>query len=317
MKIIASIAGGMGNMIEMTAAIRTMRERLGYEVDVHTTGTPWSHADIDPIFETQGCKVYNNGNWDQIGEDDYDGIVFLGYGRPREQKTYYNGLRVLNDTMRQAVNFKQSEVDVSMNACRDLGVPEEDLIWEGDINWNRDYPERVDIVLANGYYRKDSGYWDVKGYPGFQDIATGLRDLFPGYRIGSIGKDGSETIPGTEDFTGINILDALTLIKGARFIVCTDSMAHHAAGALGKRSFAIFTATSRVKNYDSRFHANTVLVGRKDLECREECQVRGAYWRRCPTRECQDIDAGKIVDDIAYDVLYGRPLDVGAMKNET
>ena len=300
MKALAVVAGGMGNIIQMTAAIRTIRERLGWQLDILSaslSGPRGAHADLDPVLPG---AVYTRAT---VHYADYEGVVLLGYGSTgRVANWEARGLKLLNDPARQAITCDRSEVDVSMNACRELGVAENDLNWHGDVNWNRDCPERFDVVFANGYYRdKAGGHWDVKGFPGFGSLAAAIKQKWPRLSICSIGRDGREAIHGTVDRTGLPLLDSLALVARARFTVCTDSMALHAAAAIGARTYALFTATSVRKNFEPRFHWNARLVGRDDLICRADCQRRGHAWRQCPRRECQEIGIGHILQCIAED----------------
>lgn len=193
-----------------------------------------------------------------------------------------------------------------MNACLELGVPENDLIWQGQLRTNPKYAERFDVVLANGYYRKDGGYWDVKGFPGFKSVAAELRNRYPELSICSIGADKREHIEGTTDRTGIALLDAVTLLAKAQFVICTDSMAFHAAACFGTMTFPLFTATSTVKNADPRFHASATIIRKREpgdvngkpLQCGLLCQEQGHRWRRCKRHLCQEIGIGHIIEVI-------------------
>ena len=167
-------------------------------------------------------------------------------------------------------------------------MAEEDLIWRGALKWNEAYDERFDVVCANGYYRRN-GHWDVKGFPGFSSVALEVQRRHPELSICCIGADKEEYIHGTVDRTGLPLCDSLALISKAQLVLATDSMAWHAAGALGVKSLGLFTATSTLKNADPLFHWNGRVVGRLDLECRRMCQEQAHRWTRCERHECQEI----------------------------
>ena len=93
--------------------------------------------------------------------------------------------------------------------------------------------------------------------------------------------------------------DTLALIKRAKFIVTTDTMAFHAAACFNTKAFVLWTATSQVKSGCPKFHATATFIGRDDLACRETCYSRGCHWHRCDTWECQEIGVSHIVDTIA------------------
>lgn len=301
MKILAVIAGGLGNQVQMTAAVRTLRERLGWEADIFSTGSPWPHETVDAILPG---RVLNAGNvTPHLGE--YDGAVLLGFGAAGYGGGLWRGLRVLNDTAAQKITCERSEVDISMDACRELGVGENELIWRGEVTFNHDYAGCFDIVLANGYYRKKSGYWDVKGWDGFPALADILRKRRPELTVAAIGADSRERIAGTVDRTGLDILDSLALVARARCLMSTDSFAFHAASPLRTPTAAIFTATSTVKNADGRFHDYATIVGRDDLECRLTCQADDHRWRRCRDRQCREIAPERIAD-VVEGLLEGR-----------
>ena len=307
-QVLAIIAGGLGNQIQMTAPLRTLRERLGMDVSVFSTGLPgdWNpHAEFDPVLP---YKVYNGSTLPRDMQlyrnaQTFDGVIGLTFGaKGVETWARRRGWEVLGNPARQKVTLDKSEVDIAMNACRDLGIADEDLIWKGELRHNEGFAERFDVVLANGYHRGHDGNsrWELKGFPGFQSLAQEIHARWPGLSICSIGRTKNEYVQGTTDRTGLPLLDSLALLKRARFVVVTDSMSFHAAACFDTRIYALFTATSVVKNACPRFHANARIVGRDDLECRPDCQAKGRMFS-CRTRHCQEIGINHIANIIAED----------------
>jgi len=307
--VMAVFAGGLGNQIQMTCVARTLRERLGWDVDTLSTGIAvgsGTHEDFDPVLPGRVFHYQNPPDW-----KGYDGIVLLAFaanGARAGQERW--GQPILNDPARQIVHVNHSEVDTAMNAPREFGVAEDDLIWQGELNWNEEYGERFDIVMANGYLRRESGLWDVKGYPGYGSAAAEIQRRWPKLSVCCIGRNAQEVIHGTVDRTGLPLLDSLALIRRAKVLIATDSMALHAGGALGTPTVALFTATSVTKNCDPRFHATAEVVrvmepSGSPLLCGLMCQEQGCRWRRCDRWRCQEIGIGAIADAV------GRKLEGG------
>ena len=291
MRVLVSIAGGLGNQIQMTAAARTLHERLGWDIEFIAGGAPVAAQEMRDLLPFPAHRPNWSPREDDLTGADYDGVVALGFGANKQvQAAGWRGIRFLNTLANQAVVYQHhSEVDISMNACRELGVAEEDLIWHGALKYNETYAERFDVVCANGYYRKKGGHWDVKGFPGFSSVANEVQRRHPELSVCCIGATKEEYIHGTVDRTGLSLRDSMALIARAQLVIGTDSMAWHAAGALGVKAIGLFTATSTLKNADPLFHYNGRVVGRLDLECRRMCQEQAHRWLRCERRECQEI----------------------------
>ena len=311
-RVLAIIAGGLGNQIQMTAAISTLRIRLGWDVETVAGGAPVAAAEMRDWLP----GVTHRPAWRPGRDEHFDGAVALGFGGNKmTQDAGWCGISWLNDISKQAVRTERSEVDVSMDACRDLGIAERDLMWHGELGCNdgydgyyEAYSEQFDIVLANNYYRghkdKPNNQWHVKGFPGFGSVAAGLQKRFPRLSMCCIGYDDRDAIAGVVDRTGIPLGDTLALIKRAKVLVTTDSMAFHAAACFDTRTFALWTATSAAKNACPKFHATATLIGREDLECRKTCQTRSQYWTACKRWECVEIGIGRIVGEVG-DYLEG------------
>ena len=294
MRVLAIIAGGLGNQMQMTAPLVTLRERLGWRIEVVSVGAPVAGGPLREMlpFPTHGPGVRTIG---------FDGVVGLGFGSyGGNQADGWRGLTWLNTLSDQVVRTAKSEVDVAMDACRELGVAEEDLIWHGEMSCNEEYQERFDVVIANNYYKgpnkqRTTDHWHVRGYPGIKTLAAEIRKAWPELSICCIGLDDREYVEGTTDRTGLPLGDALALIKRARILISTDTMAFHAGACFDTPTFAIWTATSRVKSACPKFHHTARLIGRDDLACRDTCFADRQRWTHCQRWECQEIGVGHIM----------------------
>ena len=135
----------------------------------------------------------------------------------------------------------------------------------------------------------------MRGYPDYPALVAALKRCWPTLSICCIGMDDREIIGGVVDRTGIALADALALIKRARLLITTDTMAFHAAACFDTPTVALWTATSAVKSACPRFHATATLVGRDDLECRKDCYARRCRFNRCEDWACQRIPVADIM----------------------
>ena len=190
------------------------------------------------------------------------------------------------------LSMTESEVNTYMHIARDLGAAEENLIWHGECNFNK-MDEGYDVVISNGYNRQGSANWSIKEYPYYKEVSDLLKEK--NLHICSLGAP-NEYISGTVDRTGLSLLDSLGIIANSKLVLSNDSGLYHAANALGVKNIVIFTATSIEKNFDSRFHKFSTIMGRDDLDCRP-CQA-GRGWKNCKTWECREIKPEVIANKV-------------------
>lgn len=298
-KKLVVIAGGLGNQIQMTAVIATLERQLGWDIELVAGGAPVAGHELREWFPWPAHRPA----W-RPEEGEFDEAVALTYGSSKMvQENGWFGPVWANDLSKQAVHYKASEVDIAMNACRDLGIAEADLDWHGCLNYDERYPERFDVVIANNYFKGTKAvprtHWDVRGFPGMGSVAAEIQKRWPALSVCSIGIDDREHVLGTVDRTGLTIGQTLALIKRAKFIVSTDTMAFHAAACFDTPAYVLWTATNQTKSACPKFHDTATLIGRDDLECRKDCFQRGNRWTACKDWKCQEIGIGRIVDTIA------------------
>jgi len=283
-KILFCTGEGIGNVIQTIPTIRTLKEVLGYEVDMWYAFGAFSIPHIIPYVD----RWFMNVNIIKADPNEYEGLVSTFWTR--------NHIKALPQYKRLneiiPLRMDRSEVDIYMDIARELGAPEEDLIWHGTCRYNKT-DEKYDVVVSDGYNRQGSANWSIKHYPYYKEVITLLKEK--SLDICSLGASG-EHISGTVDRTGLNLLDSLGIIANSKLVLSNDSGLYHAANALGIKNLVIFTATSIEKNFDSRFHKFSTIIGRDDLDCRP-CQA-GRGWKNCKTWKCREIDPKIVVKKI-------------------
>ncbi len=274
---------GLGNVIQTIPTIRTLKEVLGYTVDLwHAFGAFEISRELIPYVDNCfiGNEITASVNFT------YEGIVSTPW-----TKNHIAGLRLplLNKIGVFSVN--RSEVDLYMDIARDLGVKEEDILWEGECYYHKS-GEFYNVVIHNGFNYKGASSWRLKSYPYYDEVVALLNEK---YIVCSIG-DKNEYIEGTVNKTGLPLMNSLGIIKNSKVFLSNDSGTYHCANALGVPNIALFTFTSTVKNYDKRFHKYSEIVRRDDLSC-IGCQNTPRFGV-CTTHECRNISPADIVSKI-------------------
>jgi len=292
-RLIFCTGEGIGNIIQTTPIVRTLKEILGYRIDYWWAFGTYNIPKIIPYVDRWivGQKIRS------IDPSEYEGKVSTFWTRNYLNISPLNRLPLLNNI--RSLKMDKSEVDIYMNIARDLGALEEDLIWHGKCNYNklRKAKNQYDVVIHDGYNRYGAANWGVKSYPYYEEVAKLLNE----FKVGSVGAR-NEYIKGTINKTGLDLLTTGGIIKNCKIFLSNDSGLYHYANGLGIKNIVIFTATSIAKNFDSRFHKYSTIVGRNDLECRP-CQ-KGRGWKSCKTWECRNIDP-KLIADIIKEKING------------
>lgn len=293
-KLLFCTAEGVGNVVQCIPVIRTLKEVLHYDVDCWLA---FGHYTIPKIFPYVDEWIIGQ-EIRSIDPSEYCGKVSTFWTRNYLNISPLYQLPLLNKIVPLSTN--RSEVDCYMQIARDLGVKEEDLIWHGECNYNklRKAKNKCDIVIHNGYKRDPNFDWSVKSYPYYEEVVK----LLDGFEVCSVGAK-NEYIEGTTNKTGLDLLTTLGIIKNCRIFLSNDSGLYHAANTLGVKNIVIFTATSMKKNFDSRFHKYSTIIGRSDLECRPCQGNRG--WKKCKTWECRNIDP-KIIANAIKEKIDGN-----------
>ena len=287
-KLLVLHAEGIGNFIQLFPLLRTLKEVLGFEIHYcHLFGSYNVDAkEICPYID----KEIHVGGLRNINPTEYVGKVSTFWGRNHLEFGNSRDVKLLGNI--HGLTMDTSEVTTYLNIARDLGVEEQDIIWEAECNYN-ERPEQFDLVISNGYNKFGSARWEIKSYPKYKEVVSELTRK--GLKVASIGSK-DEYINGTVDMTGLSILDSFGVIKNSKLLISNDSGMYHAANTLSVPNVVVFTATSIDKNYDSRFHTYTTILGRNDLECRPCQSDRG--WLKCNDWKCQHIEPEDIVKEV-------------------
>lgn len=282
---------GIGNVIQCIPVIRTLNEVLGYNIDFwHVQGNYIIPNKFFPYVDNWFVGK-NRDEVFSINPLNYCGKVSAIWVGPCLNKNILSKITLL--TKKNILTIQRSEVDTYMDMARQLGVKEEDIIWHGECNYKK-VDEEYDIVIHNGYNRVGAANWRIKSYPRYEEVARLL--VKEGFKVCSIGAK-NEYIKNTTNRTGLDLLSSLGFIKNSKLFLGNDSGLYHCANALKVKNIVIFTATSTIKNYDSRFHKYSELIYREDLKCRP-CQANRRWNSDCKNWECRNINPEIIVNKI-------------------
>ena len=289
-KILFCSGEGIGNVVQCIPVIRTIKERLGLEVDMWHAFGGFQIPKIIPYVD----RWFIGGHIRNLDANDYLGKVSTLWTRNMLNTGSLVFIPILLNTIKD-LSMTRSEVDTYMDMARDLGVKEEDLIWHGECLYsNVSEDDRYDVIIHDGYNRQGSANWSIKSYPYYEKVAEKLTES--GLRVCSIGSK-DERVNGTDDMTGFDLLTTFGLVKKCKVLLSNDSGVYHAANAMGVKNVVIFTATSIEKNFDSRFHKFTTIIGRDDLECRP-CQAGRRWSRDCKTWDCRELDPNTVYNAV-------------------
>jgi ADP-heptose:LPS heptosyltransferase len=286
-RILFCTGEGIGNVIQTIPVLRTLSEN-GYTVDFwHAFGSFPFSSGIIPYID----RYYEVGTIMSINPNDYIGKVSTMWTKDRLNAGPLSKIKLLAPITN--LTMDRSEVDVYMQIARDLGIPEDKLIWHGECNYSPT-TDKNNIVISNGYNRHGSARWEIKSYPYYKELTEML--INNGYSVSSIGAK-EEYVEGTVDKTGLPLMESLGLIKSSGFLLSNDTGMYHCANSLKVPNVVIFTATSRKKNYDGRFHKYSTLLYRNDLDC-SPCQKNRRWAKDCSDWKCRDIYYEHVYDVI-------------------
>lgn len=297
---------GLGNIAQTIPVIRTMIEVLNYRVDFWHIFGSYDLSKFIPYVD----KWFNGSDiHKRINLERYTGKVSTIWGKDHLGDKSLGSIKLFNDIKR--LDKSRSEVDTYMDIARDLGVKEEDILWHGNCLFNSS-KEKFDVVLNNGYNKKvPHNRWVRKSYPYYDEVANILKK--EGLRVCSIGTK-NEYINGTEDRTGLELLDSLGIVKNTGVFVSNDTGLYHCANALEVPNVVIFTYTSMTKNYEPRFHKYSTVVKREDLNCLE-CQDTDRF-KKCTEFKCREIDPEIVAEAIFNKLEESKELPVQAEPPE-
>ena len=288
MKLLVVHGEGLGNIVEALPLLRTL-DKAGIEADLFLARAT---SEFSRDF-LKGRRVYLEG--DAVDDESYDGKIETIWGNVQGRSQSLSGIKTVNDLAKQTMRLDTSEVDVYLNAARDLGIKEDAFEYDCRDELNTVLPEKTyDVVFANGYnWRVAANRWEMKSYPRFTELAQEL--LREGKSVCSVGAP-HEHIEGTENETARPLAETCGLLKAAKVVVSTDSGVYHCACALGIPTVVIFTFTGIRKNYDKRFHQSAEII-RVPVDCHSDCHAK-MKWMKCDRDVCRDIPVKIVMEAI-------------------
>ncbi len=293
-RLLLAHAEGIGNLIELLPCVATIEKNTDYKVDIFFV---WKSY-LFPSEFLPKTRFYTKGIFQPT---DYDGSAVTQWGnvhledkRNLKEKIMFSQIKPLCDLGKQStLRGIHSEVGRYLEIAKALKIPSANYVYDvGDyIGFDLDYSESFDVVLCDGYNRKNKfAKWHVKSYPKYPELANLLKK--EGYSVCSIGMK-PEYIEGTEDRTDIGMLKTASLIRNARLIISNDTGWYHVAAAFKKPGIVLFTCTLLSKNYDPKFHKTITSIG-MPLSCRASCQPAQKWRIACKHWNCRNIDLQQI-----------------------
>lgn len=286
-RILVCHAEGVGNCIQLLPCLRTLKEVLGYKIDMWFAFGSYSVPKLIPYVD----RWFTGREIMLIEPSDYVGLVSTIWTRDHLSIGVLKDMKLLAKI--QPLTMTRSEVDTYMEIARDLGAREEDLLWYGKCLYDR-VEEKFDVVISDGYNRFGAANWIIKSYPYYERLVELLKE--EGLSVCSIGSP-EEHIKGTVNKTKLPLLKSGGMMKNAKLVISNDSGMAHYANGLGVKHITIFTAMSIDKNYDKKFHKYSELIYREDLDCRP-CQDRQRWRRDCKDWKCRDIAPEIIMEKV-------------------
>jgi len=294
LKLLYCIGAGLGNIIQTLPALRTLIEVGKHQTDVFICNG-FTNNDISVIFEKYADSVFFR--LDDINLKKYDGCIVnrsgdLFYHKNSKIKI----LKKLNINKSLTEKYKRSEVDINLDTCRDLGIEEKDFLWTVDFDFKDNNMPSYDIVVCNGYTVNDNKYpyWRYKQFFYYNEL---IKKLLKKYTVASVGIDQS-AFQGTKDYLGLSLMDTMKLIQKSKLFINNDSGLYHVANVLKKRNIVFFTFTSKIKNYEPRFHKYSIVMERDDLKCRKDCQQKNLVKKCFFNYECTKIPLNDVINKI-------------------
>jgi hypothetical protein len=208
---------GLGNIVEALPLVKAL-ERSGMAVDVALAKTSYDM----PRSVFPGRRVYLPG--EPVDEGLYAGKVETSWGR-FHGKAVAPGLKTLNAAAKQVIRMDRSEVEVYVGAAKELGAAADgsDFDCRGMLGFEPGM-EKFDVVMADGYSRREKDTWKAKSWPGHEGLAEKL--VGRGLRVCSVGQPG-EAVKGAEDRTGLPLPGTLGIVAKASVVVANDSGLYH------------------------------------------------------------------------------------------
>lgn len=241
--VLVAVGNGIGNIIQCTPAIRRLSEHLDQPVDVVINqdfpGCEWLFAGSPYVGMVFGSdSMYVRRNYELV-------IVLASFGKAVPQfhaKRTFIARHKIPFEVTERVHESKYNLDCIEAAEIGMTYEDEDIAeyFVRDLTPTGLNSRRI-VLHAGG----KPGEWEVKRWPLFTELAKELMDR--GWEVISTGMP-HEYVPGTIDRTGTPLVETLSTIADAAYMIANDSGLMHVADGIGVPVSAIFAPTSVVKN---------------------------------------------------------------------
>jgi Tfp pilus assembly protein PilF len=279
-KILVAVGDGLGNVIQVSPAIRKLAIAVGEPVDVLLGHGLGFARDLIAGSEFVG-DVYVDGP--DVFHKDYDVALFTAcYGHLAPA---VSARRLILG--KEVIPFSECEhmheAEYNLQVIHRLGLVtrpqagEEARYFIGGTRY--EYPRNRRIGFHAGC--KD-GIWEKKKWPYFPELARRLRKL--GFEVVSFGVK-EEYVEGTDDLTGTPLTESIRNIATCSYFVANDSGVMHIADGLGVPLTALFGPSSVVKNRPLGRFAEALVP--RAVRC-APCQYTGRI-HTCADNQCLSL----------------------------
>ena len=309
-RLLVGVSEGIGNMVQTLPAlnlIKTMYPTFGIDI-LYLDGTKrWF---CDHMFRKDSVvkDVYDRSDF-PLGKEYYGAYIMASTRAELPKGCICKDISKLK-IPRNDHKMWSSNSEVLMNIASVCGISKGklDMNLEGTDIFNVErflLPDRFtrsddNMILFHNGFNKDGkipDFWKVKSYDGFPEVAAHFKAR--GYSVACIGSK-SEFIPGCIDYTNLPIDQSIAMIANCKVFVSNDTGTYHIAAGLGKPGVTVFTATSRKKNHDVKFHSKMEMVW-VDPKCGyHPCQCHAdKFWHeRCKQHRCRQVPASAVISKI-------------------
>ena len=139
-RILFCTAEGIGNVLQTIPVIRTLKEVLGYKVDLWHAFGSFNIPKLIPYID----RWFSGGEISHLKTKNYIGLVSTTW-----TKKLISQIDLKQLTGITPFSMDRSEVDVYMDIARELGAKEDQLLWHGNCVYNEDVQQKFDVVKLN------------------------------------------------------------------------------------------------------------------------------------------------------------------------
>ncbi len=298
------IGGGIGNHIQCAALYLQLIKKFK-TVDVVISAAHYTR-EVDEFYRILtwnfGCVTYNSDE-----APGYHGQFVTSWGNelPGVPILMRPDLTQVNEVKRNNMNavkehWSSNNWQSHFFFCKEV-LPIPWISFRGS-SFN-DSLHSYDVVLNNGGFNEQ--IWLKKRYQKWNEVTADL--IKAGYSVASVGCE-DQYIQGTEDMTGLSLVDTYDLISKAKAFGGNCSGLTHFAAAIGIDAVYALTFTNRNKNIDEEgFHCTVRVINQKVCSHQpgqKDDWSRGAQCESCRDYKCAQYDSKYIIEAFK-EILHG------------